>query len=75
MKSIIIYNIIIERVTKNKYLGTTLNQKRDHTAEVNNRIEMARIAFMTRKSFFMNKTSLLYGAEAWSLRNNKVKKI
>ncbi|CAG9833178.1 unnamed protein product [Diabrotica balteata] len=40
---------VIEQVEKYQYLGTLINETNDHTAEINRRIEITRLAFIRMK--------------------------
>ena len=84
-------NSSIERVKKFKYLGSMITEKLDPDTEVRCRIEMARVAFNSMKTFFCNDnlnlklrqrmvkcyiwSVLLYGAEAWTLKVNTLNRL
>ncbi|XP_045542444.1 uncharacterized protein LOC123723524 [Papilio machaon] len=76
----------LERVRKYKYLGTWLNETWDSDQEVKTRIEIARNAFEKLRKIFCSRSLkislrirllkcyiwsiLLYGCEAWTIKEN-----
>lgn len=84
-------NTHIEKTTKYKYLGTWITNTIDQTLEIKTRIEMARNIFLKMRAFFCDRqikldlrtrmlrgyvfSTLLYGMEAWTVKQNDMKKL
>lgn len=89
--SLKIDNTLIEKVQHYKYLGTWLNETADHEQEIKSRIEIARASFIKLKKFLCSRdinlqvrtrmlrcyvfSTLLYGAEAWTLKNSEINRL
>lgn len=88
---LVVNNTNIERVDSYKYLGTWVTSDIDQTKEIRTRIETARSAFVRLKKFFTNRdlslelrlrmlrcyvfSILLYGMEAWTLKQMHINKL
>jgi len=86
-----ISNTQIERVRSYKYLGAWITDTNDQTKEIKTRIEIARQAFIKMKKFLCCRdialklrirmlrcyvfSVLLYGMEAWTLKQSNIKNI
>ena len=86
-----INNSPLETVQKIKYLGSTVNEKWDHSAEIRQRIEIARGAFQRMRPLLSGHnlsqelrlrlvwcyvfSVLLYGMEAWTLTEATINKV
>lgn len=89
--NITIDGIQLEKVSEYKYLGTLINETGDQNQEIKRRIEIARSTFIKMKKLFCNRdisiqlrtrmlkcyvfSTLLYGAEAWTLKQKNIKNI
>lgn len=81
----------IERVQKFKYLGSWLNENWDPEVEIKYRIVLARTAFVKYQKVLCNRqlninlrlrylrcyiwSTVLYGAEAWTLKTTSINKL
>ena len=90
-EQLMINNQPITTVNSYTYLGTNLNDRWDHSTEIKQRIEKARIAFVKFAKIFKSRdlplttkirllrcyvfSILLYGVEAWTLTNATMKKL
>lgn len=88
---LILNNNNIERVYSYKYLGTWISSDGDMTKEIKCRVEIARAAFCKMRKTFSNRdlslelrirmlkcyifSILLYGMEAWTLKEKDMQKI
>lgn len=84
-------NTPIERVQHYKYLGTIINETAKQLQEIKARVEIARRSFIKLKKFLCSKninlklrtrilrcyvfSTLLYGAEAWTLKTAEINKL
>ena len=89
--NIVINNDTVETVQTYKYLGAWLDRSGDVTREIRARIEIARAAFLKLRKFFTSRnickelkmrmlrcyvfSTLLYGAEAWTLKRCHLKNL
>lgn len=88
---LIINNTVIEQVPYYKYLGTWITNTGDQSKEIRSRIETARSTFNKMRKFLCNRdvhlnlrirmlrcyvfSTLLYGVEAWTLKQNNIRNI
>ena len=89
--NLVINNDTVETVQTYKYLGAWLDGSGDIMREIRTRIEIARASFLKLRRFFVSRdicrelkmrmlrcyvfSTLLYGAEAWTLKKCHLKKL